>query len=103
MNLDAFSIAALADEFRMEIMGGRVQRIVQVSPRIFGLEIYARRRRRYLLISAEPSAPRVHLQPQKARRGDAPPSPMFQLLRKYLRGSLLLTIEQPPFERVLLF
>ena len=103
MNLDAFSISALADEFRMEIMGGRVQQIVQVSPRIFGLEIYARRRRRYLLISAEPSAPRVHLQPQKARRGDAPPSPMFQLLRKYLRGSLLLTIEQPPFERVLLF
>lgn len=103
MNLDAFSISALADEFRVEIMGGRVQQITQITPLTFGLEIYAQQKRQYLLISAEPSAPRVHLQPQKPRRGDTPPAPIFQLLRKYLRGSLLLTIEQPPFERVLLF
>ncbi len=103
MNLDAFSISALADEFRVTIMGGRVQQIIQITPLTFGLEIYTQRQRHYLLLSAEPSAPRIHLQPQKPRRGDAPPAPIFQLLRKYLRGSLLMTIEQPPFERVLLF
>ena len=103
MNLDAFSISALADEFRMEIMGGRVQKVVQLTPLSFGMEIYAQSQRRYLMLSAEPSSPRVFLQSEKPRRGDSPPSPMFQLLRKYLRGSLLMTIEQPPFERVLLF
>lgn len=103
MNLDTFSVAALADEFRMEIMGGRVQQAVQLTPHAFGLEIYAQSQRRYLRLSTDPSAPYVCLQPQKPRRGDSTPTPLFQLLRKYLRGSLLMTIEQPPFERVLLF
>ncbi len=103
MNLDTFSIAALADELRIEFMGGRVQQIIQITPMSFGLEFYAQHKRRYLLLSAEPQSPRVHLQAQKPRRGDAPPSPMFQLLRKYLRGSLLMTIEQPPYERLLQF
>ncbi len=103
MNLDAFTVSALADEFRLQIMGGRVQQVVQVTPLTFGLEIYAQRQRRYLILSAEPSAPCIHLQPQKPRRGEGAPTPMYQLLRKYLRGSLLMTIEQPPFERVLLF
>ena len=103
MNLDTFSIAALADELRIKIMGGRVQKIIQITPMSFGLEFYAQNQRQHLLLSADPQSPRIHLQTQKSRRGDATPSPMFQLLRKYLRGSLLMTIEQPPYERLLSF
>ena len=77
MNLDAFSISALADEFRMEIMGGRVQKVVQLTPLSFGIEIYSQSQRRYLTLSAEPSAPRVFLRPEKHRRGDSTPIRSF--------------------------
>jgi len=103
MNLDTFSISALADEFRLAIMGGRVQKVLQISPATFSLEIYAQKTRYDLLLSAEPDAPRVFLQSQKPRRGTGKPTPLQELMRKYLRGSRLMTIEQPPHERVLMF
>ncbi len=102
MNIDALTLAALADEFRLEVMGGRVQQITQITPLSYGLEIYARRQRRTLLISANPQFPRVYLQGIKARRGEGKQTPLYQLFRKYLKGSLLMSVEQPNYERVLL-
>ncbi|HEY84442.1 MAG TPA: fibronectin-binding domain-containing protein [Chloroflexi bacterium] len=102
MNLDFFTITALADEFRLELMGGRVQQITQITPLSYGLEIYAHRQRRALFLSANPQSPRVHLQSVKARRGEGNQTPLFQLFRKYLKGSLLMSVEQPPYERLLL-
>ncbi|MFQ5578966.1 MAG: NFACT family protein, partial [Anaerolineae bacterium] len=103
MRIDSFTIAALADELRLAVMGGRVQQIWQLTPLSFELEIYAQRRRRYLHLSADPQAPCAYLQSTKPRRGAGKPTPLTQLFRKYLRGSLLLTVEQPPFERLLMF
>ena len=103
MNIDAFTLSALADEFRLELMGGRAQQITQITPLSYGLEIYAHRRRRTLFLSAEPQAPRVYLQSVKARRGEGKQTPLYQLFRKYLKGSLLMAVEQPEYERLLLF
>ncbi|RME45207.1 MAG: hypothetical protein D6796_10790, partial [Caldilineae bacterium] len=103
MHIDSFTAAALADEFRLTIMGGRVQNVVQITPLAYSLEVYAQRRRQYLYLSANPQAPCVYLQSAKPRRGAGKPTPLAQLFRKYLRGSLLLTIEQPPTERLFLF
>lgn len=103
MNLDSLTIAALADEFRLTLMGGRVQNAVQMTPLTFGLEFYAQHQRRYLILSANPQAPRAHLQPQKPRRGEGNETPMLQLMRKYVKGSALTSVEQPAYERVLLF
>lgn len=103
MNLDSFTVTALADEFRLTIMGGRVQNIVQMTSLTFGLEFYAQQKRQYLILSAEPQAPRAHLQTHKPRRGEGNETPLLQLFRKYVRGSGLMTIEQPAYERILLF
>lgn len=103
MNIDTFTAAALVDEFRQTIEGGRVQQIVQISPQSFGLEIYNHRQRFNLLLAADPQSPRAYLQSQKARRGTGNETPLFQLCRKYVDSSFLQSIEQPPMERVLRF
>lgn len=103
MNIDSLTTAALADEFRLTIMGGRVQNVVQMTPFTFGLEFYAQHQRQYLILSANPAAPRAHLQPHKPRRGEGNETPMLLLMRKYVKGSVLTSVEQPAYERVLLF
>ncbi|MEZ4768386.1 MAG: NFACT family protein [Caldilineales bacterium] len=36
-----------------------------------------------------------------SRRGVDTPSPLLQLLRKFVRGAILVDVSQPPWERVL--
>jgi len=103
MNFDTFSIAAMAAELRPILLGGRVQRVVQINSLTFGFEIYVYPVRHYLLLSAEPQAPRLHLTHQKVRRGVGNDTPMMLVLRKYMRGAILKAIEQPPYERILHF
>jgi predicted ribosome quality control (RQC) complex YloA/Tae2 family protein len=59
MYFDAMTISALVDEFMDEIVGGRVQDVLDVDSTGFGLEIYANRQRRYLYLSADKQVPRV--------------------------------------------
>ena len=103
MNFDAVTIMALLDELRDTLQGGRVQDSVQIDAATFGLEIYAQRRRHYLLLSADQRWPRVHLSTQKLRRGVPKPSPLGLLLRRYVEGARIERITQPPWERVLTF
>ncbi|MCS7222552.1 MAG: NFACT family protein, partial [Anaerolineae bacterium] len=100
---DALTTAAIADELRAALTGGRVQDIVQPDRHSVGLEVYAHRQRRYLLLSIEPQAARVHLVDERLRRGVETPSPLFLLLRKYVQGAALEVISHPPFERVIHF
>jgi len=102
MHFDALTLAAVADELRETVASGRVQQIVLPDSRSVALEIYANRERRHLLLSAHPQASRVHLLEYKPRRGVAKETPLLLLLRKYVRGARLATVELPaPFERVL--
>ena len=101
MNIDTFTTAALADEFRLTVLGGRVQDLTQITPFSFGLEIFNHGQRHYLLLSAEPQAPRIHLQSHKPRRGRSNETPLLQLGRKYLKSATLREVEQPALERVL--
>jgi predicted ribosome quality control (RQC) complex YloA/Tae2 family protein len=103
MNFDTFSVAAIAAELREVILDGRVQRVTQINSLTFGLEIYVRPTRHYLILSAEPQAPRLFLTRQKVRRGVGNDTPLMLVLRKYMRGARLKTIEQPPYERLLHF
>ncbi len=96
MTYDFWTTAAIADELRRTIAPGRVQQVVQVDATSLALEIYAGRERRYLLLSADQQAPRVHLLADKPRRGVDTPSTLLQLLRKYVRGSALLSVSTPP-------
>ena len=103
MNFDTFSVAAMAAELRDVILEGRVQEITQINSLAFGFEIYVYPVRHYLLLSAEPQAPRLHLTDRRLRRGVGNDTPLMLVFRKYMRGAILQDIEQPPYERVLHF
>jgi predicted ribosome quality control (RQC) complex YloA/Tae2 family protein len=101
MYFDALTTAAVADELREAILDGRVQSVLQPDEWSVGLEVYAQRQRRYLLLSAHPDYARVHLVREKLRRGVESASSLLLQLRKYVRGGRIAGVAQPPFERIL--
>ncbi len=101
MFFDALTMACIADELRAAVLGGRVQQALLPDPLSVSLEIYAGHHRHFLLASAHAETCRLVLASDKLRRGSDTETGLLVLLRKYLRGSALSAIEQPPFERVL--
>lgn len=101
MYLDALTIASLVDEFMDELVGGRVQDVLDVDHTGYGFEIYSNRKRRYLYASADRQMPRVHLVGDKLRRGLYQPKQLGLLLRRYVEGALLTHVSQPQWERIL--
>lgn len=101
MYFDSLTTAAVADELRQNTVGGRVQRIVQIDPLSLGFEIFADRVRHQLLVSADPTYPRLYLTDFRVRRGIEGATAILQLARKYLAGARLIRVEHPPFERLL--
>lgn len=101
MYYDALTTAAVADELRSTLTGGRLQEIVHVDELTLGFEIYAQQRRQYLVASADARQARVHLTETKVRRGVEAPVPLLMLLRKHARGGLISGVRQPLFERIL--
>ena len=97
---DVLTIAALADELTGTVLDGRVQRVGLLSWRSIGLEIYAGGRRRYLSASAENSDPHILLADREPAFDSQLVSPLLLLLRKYVRGGVVVGIEQPPLDRV---
>lgn len=99
MHVDHLTLACLRD--RLDgLLGARIQRVVLPDERSVGLELFAGDRFQ-LLISASPQNPRMLLVPQKVRRGVDTAPPLLLLLRKWVRGSRLTDVTQPPWERIL--
>src|SRR4051794_32112105 len=82
------------------IGNGRIQRLGLMDTRTVAAEVYASGRRHYVLMSADDRHPRLHLVPEMPSLDPAVRTPFGLLLRKYLRGSVILDIDQPPLERV---
>lgn len=101
MTFDAWTAAAVADELREKLVGGRVQQVIQVDQESLALEVYAGGQRRYLLASASRQWPRLHLVSDRLRRGVDGPSPLLQIARKVLRGSILTEVARPAWERLI--
>ena len=101
MYLDVFTISAMVDEFLDGLVGGRIQDSIDVDVTGLGLEIYANRQRRYLYMSADMHAPRVHLVDEKLRRGIQQPKQIGLLFRRYVEGGIVTHISQPKWERIL--
>ena len=99
--MDAITLTAMTRELAETLAGGRVQAVVQPDEHSLALEIFGQRQRRWLLLDAGKQHARIHLLPEKARRGPETDSPFLLLARKYLRGAHLIEIDQPPWERVL--
>ncbi|MCC7208855.1 MAG: NFACT family protein [Anaerolineae bacterium] len=100
MNFDVFTLAAVTDELNDKLSGGRVQDSLEIGNEAVGLEIYAGHTRHYLLVSAHPQEARLHLAPDRLRRGVEHPSPLGLLMRRHLEGAFLRKVSQPPWERV---
>ncbi|HEY8476361.1 MAG TPA: NFACT family protein, partial [Chloroflexota bacterium] len=101
MSFDALTAHAIRDELARTIQGGRVQRVVMLGALAFGIEVYAHRRRWELLVSVEPSAPRVHLATGALVRASDETPPWLLLLRKYVKDGVIEAITQPRLERVI--
>ena len=101
MYLDVFTLSALVDEFMDVLVGGRVQDSLSVDETGLGLEIYAHHQRRYLYLSADPQTPRIHLVPEKLRRGLQKPTQLGLLFRRYVEGGVITHVSQPDWERIL--
>lgn len=100
MNLDALAVAAVVDELRETVLGGRSQRVLLLDSLSIGLEIFQAGRRHQLLLSANPRSPRCYLVEAKLSRGVERDTPLLLLLRKYIRNGIITAIEQPDLERV---
>ncbi len=101
MNFDVYTISALVDELMDVLVGGRIQDVLNTDATGIGLEVYAHRQRRYLYLSADPQTPRVHLVPDRLRRGTERPNQLGLLMRRFVEGGILNHVSQPPWERML--
>jgi len=101
MQIDALTLAAIADELRTSAMGARVEDVIQPTPESVALQLYAPGRPGWLLVSAHPQLARVHLLASKPRKLTAEPPSFVMLLRKHLEGARIVAIHQPAWERVL--
>ncbi|MDQ2683061.1 MAG: NFACT family protein [Chloroflexota bacterium] len=96
---DALTAAALADQLTNEVEGGRVQQVGLLSRQAIWLEVYANRRRRYLIASAESDTASAYLADEEPVSDRQLVTPLLLLLRKYVRGARLVGVQQPPLER----
>lgn len=97
---DVLTIAALNDEFATRLVGGRVQRVIQIEDTAIGLEVYAEHRRQVLIASADSRNPRLYLTSARVSAMPDRVTPLLLLLRKYARGGVITAVQQPPLERI---
>ena len=102
MPLDAVTLQGLTRELKDCAEGARVDRVQQPEKDMILLTLYTRAGSKKLLLSASVSGARAHFTSESFENPAEPP--MFcMLLRKHLVGARLTRIEQPEWERMLLF
>ncbi len=99
MAFDAFFLTGVLDELRAVALDSRVEKIHQPTRDTLVILLRCATGRQRLLITANPAAPRMHLTEASPENPEKPP--MFcMLLRKHLSGGRLISVEQPPMERL---
>lgn len=96
MPLDAVCLQAVVTELAPQITGSRIEKIQQPARDQVVLLLRGNRR---LLLSAGGGQPRLHLT-ELPRDNPAQPPMFCMLLRKYLSGGIIESIQQAPLERV---
>lgn len=96
MPLDAVCLQAVVAELAPQITGSRIEKIQQPARNQVVLLLRGNRR---LLLSAGGGQPRLHLT-ELPRDNPAQPPMFCMLLRKYLSGGIIESIQQAPLERV---
>lgn len=99
MPLDGITSKFHSLELSKELVGSRIDRIFQPDSYDIFLKLRNDNKNYHLLLSANPSNPRIHLSEQEIE------NPMIPLrfctvLRKYLLGGRILSIKTPGYERI---
>lgn len=98
MGLDALFLAADLRELKTAVLGGKIDKIYQPGVQDVVLTVRGLAGNVKVLLSANPTHPRIHLTTLERENPEKPP--MFcMLLRKHILGARILEIEQPYMER----
>jgi len=99
MSFDGFFLHHMVEELRRELVNGRIQKINQPFEQELVLQIRSNRQSHRLLLSAHPVFGRIQLT-QTTFENPAHPSTFIMVLRKYLQGALIESIEQIENDRI---
>ena len=99
MSFDGFFLHHMIKELQRELINGRIQKINQPFDQELVLQIRSNRQSHRLLLSAHPVFGRIQLT-QTTFENPAQPSTFIMVLRKYLQGALIESIEQVENDRI---
>ena len=99
MSFDGFFLHHMVEELRAELLNGRIQKINQPFDQELVLQIRSNRQSHRLLLSAHPVFGRIQLT-ETTFENPAQPSTFIMVLRKYLQGALIESIEQIENDRI---
>jgi len=100
MPLDGITTYFLARELKERLVGARIDKIYQPDRYDIFLHVRQDSRNLKLLLTANPSGPRIHLT-ESSRENPALPPSFCMLLRKHLAGSRISDISSPSYERII--
>ena len=100
MPLDGITTYFLARELKSRIVGARIDKIYQPDRYDIFLHVRQDSRNLKLLLTANPSGPRIHLT-ESSRENPALPPSFCMLLRKHLAGSRISDVSSPSYERII--
>ena len=99
MSFDGFFLHQMVEELRSELLNGRIQKINQPFEQELVLQIRSNRKSHRLLLSAHPVFGRIQLT-ESTFENPAQPSTFIMVLRKYLQGAVIESIEQIENDRI---
>jgi len=99
MSFDGFFLHHMVEELRTELLNSRIQKINQPFDQELVLQIRSNRKSHRLLLSAHPVFGRIQLT-ESTFENPAQPSTFIMVLRKYLQGAVIESIEQIENDRI---
>ena len=100
MSFDGFFLHHMTEELRRELLGGRIQKINQPFEQELVLQIRSNRQSHKLLLSAHSVFGRVQLT-DTTFENPAVPNTFIMVMRKYLQGAVIESIQQVENDRIL--
>jgi len=100
MSLDGITTHFLAKELNERLVGGRIDKIYQPDRYDIVLSVRQESQNFRVLMSANPSGPRIHISTSTRENPAIAPS-FCMLLRKHLAGARITDISSPAFERII--
>ncbi|MEZ0536191.1 NFACT family protein [Caldicellulosiruptoraceae bacterium PP1] len=102
MPFDGLSLNILTSELNELLLDGKVERIYQPNQYEINIFVYKGGNNHRLIISANPSLPRIYISKKPKKNPEVAPN-FCMLLRKNLLGSKIISISQVGFERIIKF